>query len=151
MAFDIEAILAELIETIKTGVVTAGGQQIFKSVAEPGEKLPQANPFCWVEETGGPIELGNLEDWTLGFRITVGVHRKAQIVKERQAVRQYRLQVIAALRANIVLNDEATLTGDAEATGAQQYQYGDPAVAFMGCQIVVRYQATEGVAHLISD
>lgn len=145
MAFDIEAIIAELIETIKTEIPA------FKSVDEPGEALPQANPFCLVEYLGGPVDLGNLEDWTHIFRITAGVHRKAQIAKERKVIRELRVSLIRALIGNAVLNDEAFLTGEAEASGAQQLSYGEPAVSFLGCMVTVTYQTTEGVAHLVTD
>lgn len=142
MAWDIEAIIAGLITTIDAGVPD------FMSVAEPDEALPPDGPFCLVEYLGGPVDLGNLEDWTHGFRLTAGVLRGQMIGQERKAVRTYAQQIIAALRGNAVIGD-AALTSDAEIGMSGELSYAG--VPFVGCSVTVRYQTTEGVPHLYVD
>ena len=143
MSWDIEAIIAELIETI------AGEIAEFESVDEAGESLPPSGPFCLVEHLGGPVSLGNLEDWTIGFRITAGVNRNAMIGEERKAVRGFALRIIEALRGNVVLADCAFLVDEAEIGMSGELTFaGQP---FVGCSVVVRYQITEGVVDTIHD
>lgn len=146
MTWAIETIIDELKTTISDAISD------FKSVDEPGESLPPDGPFCLIEFVGGPIELGNLEDWTLGFRITAGVARNAMIGQERKAVRGYALQIIAALRGNVVLGDSssgATLNGDGELGLSGEMSYAN--VPFVGCSVTVHYQATDGVVDTIFD
>jgi hypothetical protein len=144
MTWDIEAMVAEIIATIKGAP--------FTSVAEPDEQLPQAQRFALVEHLGGPIDLGNLEEWQHQFRITVGVHRKGRITQERKAVRGLLLTVIERLRANGVLGDDAAaLMAMAEATGARTLAYGEPAEMFMGASVTVTYQTGNDVTNEISD
>lgn len=142
MSFDIEAIVSGVADTIRDAIPD------FRYVGEPAETIPPDGPFCLVEHIGGPIALGNLEDWTHEFRITAGVKRVGMIVQERKVARAYALDIIRALTANIHI-DEAFLADAAElGTSAEMAYASEP---FVGCSVTVRYQTTEGVAHLISD
>jgi hypothetical protein len=147
MSWDIEAILADLVATVRSGIPE------FRSVDEPQENLPPDGPFCLIEYTGGPVDLGNLEDWTHGFRITAGVARNGMIAQERKAVRGFALRIVETLRGNAVLaeSDErgAFLTSEAEIGMPGEILYAN--VPFVGCTVTVAYQTTEGVAHLIED
>lgn len=143
MSWDIEDIIDDLKATVRAAVTD------FKSVDEPQEALPPDGPFCLVEHIGGAIDLGNLEDWTHGFRLTAGVPRNSMIGMERKAVRRYALEIIEALRANAVLAGVAFLTAEAEVGVSGEMLYAK--VPFVGCTVTVRYQTTEGVPHLIND
>lgn len=146
MAWGVEEIIAEVIQTIRDGV------DGFLYVGEPDEAIPPDGPFCLVEYLGGPIDLGNLEQWRHAFRVTPGVQRNGMIDAERKAVRRYQLAVIAALRANVMLaNDAGSLTAEAEASGAAMLSYGEPSTVFVGAPITVSYETAEGVENEISD
>jgi hypothetical protein len=143
MSWDIEAIINELKATIADAIPA------FTSVDEPGESIPPSGPFCLVEYVGGPVSLGNLEDWSHGFRLTAGVSRNQMIGQERVAVRGFARQIIEALRGNVVIADAAFLTNDAEIGASGEMTYAG--VPFVGCSVTVRYQTTEGVVDTIHD
>jgi hypothetical protein len=143
MSWDIEAIITEVIETVRDAIPE------FLSVDETGESIPPSGPFCLVEHVGGPVALGNLEDWSIGFRITAGVARNQMIGQERQAVRGFALRIIEALRANVVIADCAFLTNEADIGMSGEMRFAEH--AFVGCSVTVRYQVTEGVVDSISD
>ena len=146
MAWDVEEVIAEVIATIRDAIPA------LTYVGEPDEAIPPDGPFCLVEHLGGPVDLGNLEQWRHGFRVTPGVQRNGMIRAERIAVRHLQLAVIVALRANVMLaNDAAALTAEAEASGAQMMAYGEPPVYFVGAPITVGYETAEGVENEISD
>jgi hypothetical protein len=102
-----------------------------------------------VEHIGGPVALGNLEDWSIGFRLTAGVGRNQMIGQERKAVRGFALRIIEALRGNVIVADCAFLTNEADIGMSGEMKFAD--VAFVGCSVTVRYQVTEGVVDSISD
>lgn len=143
MTWAIETIITNLIATINAADLG------FLSVEEPGEALPPDGPFCLVEHLGGPVDLGNLEDWTHRFRITAGVLRGGMIAQERVAVRSFALSIVRALLGNVTLDGEATLVADAEVGVSGEMNYAN--VPFVGCSVTVAYQTTEGIAHLVTE
>jgi hypothetical protein len=143
VSWNIEAVIADLIATIDAGVPA------FLSVEEAGEAIPPDGPFCLVEHLGGPVDLGNLEDWTISFRLTAGVGRNQMIGQERKAVRGFALQIIEALRGNHVLAGVAFLTNQAEVGVSGEMSYAN--APFVGCSVTVGYQITEGVENTYHD
>lgn len=143
MTWAIETIITNLIDTISNASLG------FLSVEEPGEALPPDGPFCLVEHLGGPVDLGNLEDWIHRFRITAGVLRGGMIAQERKAVRGFALDIVRTLLTNATLDSEATLVADADVGISGEMNYAG--VPFVGCSVTVAYQTTEGIAHLVTE
>lgn len=142
MTWQIEDVIAGIVATVADAVPD------FAYVGEPGEAIPPDGPFCLVEYLGGPIDLGNLEDWTHGIRLTAGVNRNQMIGQERIAVRGFALSIIEALRGNVGIGG-AFLTSEAEVGVSGEMAYAN--VPFVGCSVTVRYQTTEGVENTIFD